>query len=206
MACRKLLVAVAAIGLVSGCASGSGAGGYGYYSLVEPGPERVVGGRMTVVPTIPWNKARRTVNDVSREENWTLNGPVLDNLSFLGGIESGKGIVRQRRRAERQVPRFRADMTPPEIVSMIETFYRIRAGSVTFETQGLQPRDFLGQPGFQLDYAHLDGDEVERRGRAVGAVIGDRLYLILFDAVGRHYYPAAIEEFERIVESARLGA
>ena len=205
MACRKLFAAFASLALASGCAGGGGAGGYGYYSLVRPGPERVAGGRMTVVPTIPWNKARRTVYDISREENWTLNGPVLDNLSFLGGIESGKGIVRQRRRAERQVPRFRADMTPPELASMIETFYRIRAGSVTFETRGLQPRTFLGQPGFQLDYAHLDSDEVERQGRAVGAVIGGRLYLILFDAVGRHYYPAAIEEFERIVESARLG-
>ena len=203
---RKLLVAFAILGLASGCAGGSAVGGYGYYSLVEPGPERVAGGRMTVVPTIPWNKARRTVHDIAREENWTLNGPVLDNLSFLGGIDSGKNIVRQRRRAERQVPRFRADMTPPEIASMIETFYRIRAGSVTFTMTGLQPRTFLGQPGFQLDYEHLDGDEIERRGRAVGAVIGNRLYLILFDAVDRHYFPAGIEEFERIVESARLAA
>ena len=207
MAARRILAAFAAIFLVSGCAGGSGLGsgpGYGYYSLVQPGPERVGRGGMTVVPTIRWNQARRTVYDISREENWTLNGPILDSLSFIDGVASGNAIVRQRRRDERQVPRFRADMSPPELASMIETFYRVRAGSVRFEMTGLQPRTFMGHPGFQFDYDHLDTNEVERRGRAVGAVIGNRFYLILFDAARMHYFPAAIDEFERIVESARL--
>jgi hypothetical protein len=203
MVVAKLLAAFALLGIVSGCAGGGVGGGY---ALVRPGPEDVGrGGGMVVTPTIAWNRARRTPFDVSREENWTLNGPLLDNLSFIAGLESGKAIVRQRRRAERQVPRFRADMSPPELASMIETFYRIRAGSVNFEMTGLQPRTFLGQPGFQFDYTHLGGDEVERQGRAVGAVVGGRLYLALFDAVRMHYYPAAIGEFERIVDSARLG-
>jgi len=203
MAARNILVLLAAAALASGCAGGGA--GFGRYALVQPGPDDVAGGRMTVVPTIPWNKARRTPFDVSREENWTLNGPLLDNLSFIGGLESGKAIVRQRRRAERQVPRFRAEMSASEIASMIETFYRVRAGAVWFEMTGLRPRSFLGHPGFQLDYSHLDGDEVERQGRAVGAVIDGRLYLILFDAVRMHYFPAALPEFERIVESAWLG-
>ena len=54
---------------------------------------------------------------------------------------------------------------------MIESFYRIRAGATRFEMTGLQPRSFLGHPGFQFDYEHLGGDEVERQGRAVGAII-----------------------------------
>lgn len=205
MAGRFLLTALVCLGL-AGCGGGSGLGygsGYGYYGLIEPGSERVARG-MTVTPTIRWNRARRTFYDIPREENWTLNGPLLDNLTFIGGLESGKAIVRQRRRAERQVPRFRADMSPPEIASMIETFYRVRAGSVRFEMTSLQPRSFLGQPGFQFDYAHLDGSEVERRGRAVGAVINGRLYMALLDGARMHYFPAALPEFERIVESARL--
>ncbi len=205
MTARKILAAFVAIGLASGCAGGGG--GFspgGGYALVRPGPEDVGGGQMVVTPTVPWNKARRNIFDIAREENWTLNGPLLDNLSFISGLESGKAVVRQRRRAERQVPRFRADMSPPELASMIETFYRIRAGTVRFEMTGLQPRTFLGHPGFQFDYTHLDGDEVERQGRAVGAIIENRLYLALFDATRMHYFPAGIGEFERIVESARL--
>ena len=205
MSGRFLLTALVCL-VLAGCGGGSGLGygsGYGYYGLIEPGSERVARG-MTVTPTIRWNRARRTFYDIPREENWTLNGPLLDNLTFIGGLESGKAIVRQRRRAERQVPRFRADMSPPEIASMIETFYRVRAGSVRFEMTSLQPRSFLGQPGFQFDYAHLDGSEVERRGRAVGAVISGRLYMALLDGARMHYFPAALPEFERIVQSARL--
>jgi len=204
---RRLLAGLAAALFLAGCAGGSGLGeglGYGYYDLIRPGPEKVAGNRIQIVSTIAWNRAPRNRYDISREENWTLNGPLLDNLSFIGGVESGKSIVRQRRRAERQVPRFRPDMSPPEIASMIETFYRIRAGSISFDISGLQPRTVFGHPGFQLDYHHLDSDEVQRQGRAVGAVINDRLYLILFDAVRSHYFPAGLPEFERIVASATL--
>ena len=205
----RILAAFVALGLAGGCAGGAGSGyggyGYGYYGLIEPGPERVARG-MVVTPTIRWNRARRTFNDIPREENWTLNGPLLDSLSFIGGLESGRSIVRGQRRQERQVPRFRADMPPQEIASLIETFFRVRAGTVRFDMTGLRPRTFLGQPGFQFDYTHLDGDEVERQGRAVGAVINSRLYLALLDGARMHYFPAALPEFERIVESARLAS
>ena len=203
---HRMLPAAMVVSLLAGCAGGAGSEGfgYGYYGLIQPGPERVAGNKIRVVPTMAWNRTPRSRYDISREENWTLNGPLLDNLSFIGGIRSGKAIVRQRRRAERQVPRFRADMSPPEIASMIETFYRIRASAVDFDMTGLQPRIFLGQSGFQLDYTHLDSDEVQRQGRAVGAIIGERLYLILFDAARSHYFPAGLPEFERIVNSATL--
>ncbi len=200
---RKMLAALAAVALTAGCAGGSG-GLFRYYSLVSPGPEDVARGSMIVTPTIRWNKAPRGPHDISREENWTLNGPLLDGITFIGGLEHDKRIVQQRRKADRKVPNFRADMNPTEIASMIESFYRIRAGSTRFEMTGLRPREFLGRPGFQFDYAHLGGDEVERKGRAVGAIIGNRFYLALFDATRMHYFDAGLPEFERIVESARL--
>jgi hypothetical protein len=43
-----------------------------------------------------------------------------------------------------------------------------------------------------------------RKGRAVGAVIDGRLYLIMLDAVRSHYYPDALADFEAMVTSARL--
>ncbi|MEO7177216.1 MAG: hypothetical protein ABIW83_00080 [Allosphingosinicella sp.] len=202
----SILAALAALALTSGCA-GVGVGGPGlfhYYKLVMPGPEDVARNSMIVTPTVRWNKAPRGPNDIDREENWTLNGPLLDGLTFIGGLEHDKRIVQQRRKADRKVPNFRADMNPTEIAAMIESFYRIRAGSSRFEMTGLQPRDFLGRPGFQFDYVHLGGDEVERKGRAVGAVVNGRFYLALFDAARMHYFDAGLPEFEHIVQSARL--
>lgn len=203
-----LAAALAGLLLLSACAGGTGlgsVGGFGAYRLVEPGPRRVARDRIEVTPTMAWNRAPRERTDISREENWSLNGPHLDNLTFIGGVKSGEPLVRFQRRTDwRQVPNFRADMTPTEIVGIIETFYRVRGGSVRFEAAALQPRTFLGQPGFQFDYTRLGGDEVERRGRAAAAVIGNRLYMIVFDAAAMHYFPAAVGEVDRIIAGARL--
>ena len=203
---HRLLAPCAALALLAGCAGGAG-GGYGignYYWLVQPRTHSVARDTMRVTPTVPWNRVPRGIYDISREENWTLNGPLLDSLSFLGGIENNKRIVYQRRKADRKVPNFRSDMAPPEIAAMIESFYRIRAGASQFDMTNLSPRQFLGHPGFQFDYVYLGGDEVERQGRAVGAIVGGRFYLALFDAARMHYFPSGLPEFERIVESARL--
>jgi hypothetical protein len=202
---RRLLAPLCALALLSACAAGGGGGGgFGYYSLIRPGPETVARNTMLVAPTVPWNRQPRGFYDISREETWTLNGPLLDSLTFIGGLENGKRIVVQRRKADRKVPDFRADMSPPELAAMIESLYRIRAGATTFNMTNLAPRPFLGQPGFQFDYDYLGGDEVERRGRAVGAIINGRFYLALFDAARMHYLDAGVPEFERIVQSAQL--
>lgn len=204
---NRIVAAAAAFLLMTGCAGGAGGlggGAFRYYTLVKPEPENVARGTMVVTPTIRWNKAPRGPSDISREENWTLNGPLLDGVTFIGGLEHDKRIVQQRRKADRKVPNFRADMSPPEIAAMIESFYRIRGGATSFNMTGLQPRTFLGRSGFQFDYEHVGGDEVERQGRAVGAIIDNRFYMALFDAAKMHYFPAALPEFERIVTSARL--
>ena len=202
---KPMLAALAAAAFVSGCAGGGGLGGIGGYRLAQPAAHNVARGSMEVTSTIPWNRAYNGYRDISEEENWTLNGPLLDNLTFIGGLRDNRPIVRFQRRSDwRQVPNFRSTMTADEIVSMIETYFRVRGGDVRFDTTALQPRSFLGHPGFQFDYTRLGTDEVERRGRAAAAVIDARLYLILFDAARMHYFQAGLPEAERIIDSARL--
>jgi hypothetical protein len=202
---KKLFAPLAALVLLAGCGGGGGFG-FGYFTLVRPEPVSVARNSMRVTPTVRWNRIPRSTYDISREENWTLNGPLLDGLSFIGGLEHDKRIVVQRRKADRKVPNFRADMSPPEIAAMIESFYRIRAGASEFNMTGLAPRQFLGHSGFQFDFDYLGGDEVRRRGRAVGAIINNRFYIALFDAARLHYFDAGLPEFERIVQTAQLRA
>ncbi|MEO6247428.1 MAG: hypothetical protein ABIO85_02430 [Sphingomicrobium sp.] len=200
----RALILAAALAL-SACSS-VGGGGFGSgYSLVRPRERSVGDGTMIVRPAQAWNRQSAVIfDDIRQVEDWTQNGPVLDSLSFVSGLKDGKSIVRQWKKADQQVPRFRSNMTAPEVAAMLETFYRTRAGTVDFRTLGLSPRSFLGQPGFQLDFDHLDGDELWRRGRAVGAVVNGRLYLILLDAARSHYFPAELPEFEGVAQSARL--
>ena len=205
MRAAKLILASVALSLSACSTVGAGDGFSQYYSLVRVRSVEVGDGSMAVTPPRPWNKQRRWLfDDVRWVEDWTLNGPLLDGMSFVSGLPSGRYLVRQSRREERQVPKFREDMLAPEIASMLESAFRVRGGAVDFRTLALTPRNFLGYPGFQFDYEHLDGDELWRKGRAVGAVINGRLYLILYDAARSHYYPNAIGDFEALAASARL--
>jgi hypothetical protein len=194
--------------LLPACSSiGGGEYGYSDYAAVNVRRVSVGDGSMSVVPPRPWNRRRDVLfDDVRAVEDWTLNGPLLDGITFISGLRSGHFMVRQSHRADQQVPKFRADMTPPEIAEMLEGLYRVRGGAVDFRTLSIQPRPFLGRAGFEIDYEHLDDDELRRKGRAVGAIVNGELYLIMFDAARSHYYDAALPDFEAIVASARLAA
>lgn len=205
----KKLAIVAGAAALSACSSMGGGDEYGFsdYSLVRVHRVMVGDGSLSVAPPRPWNHHRATMfEDIRDVEDWTLNGPLLDGMSFVTGLKNGKTLIRQRRTTSQQVPTFRSNMTPPEIAAMIESLYRVRGGAVDFHTLSLQPRPFLGTNGFQFDYEHLDDDELWRRGRAVGAIVNGELYLILLDAAKLHYYDVTLPDFEAVVASAQLKA
>jgi hypothetical protein len=200
-------VLIAALSLPACSTLGGDGFGFSDYAAVNARRVRVGNGKMTVVPPRPWNRHRpQLFADVAAVEDWTQNGPLLDDVTFITGLRSGRYMVRQRRTADEQVPKFRADMTPPEIAAMLESLYRVRGGAVDFRTLSIRPREFLGTSGFQFDYEHLDEDELWRKGQVVGAVIDGELYLVMFDAARSHYYEAGLPDFEAIVASARLGS
>ena len=207
---RWVMIVAVAVAL-GGCGTGVGGGGgggfgYGGYSLIRARSVEVGDGSMVVTPPHEWNRVSSTwsIDDIRAVEDWTLNGSSLDSLSFVAGLKGGRYIIRQSKRSAQQVPKFRSDMTAPEVTAMLESFYRVKAGTVDFRTLGLSPRQLMGYPGFQFDFDHLDTDEVWRRGRAVGAVIDGRLYLVLLDGARSHYFNAALADFEAVASTARL--
>ena len=204
MTARLALIAGAA--MLSACSSlGGSEYGISDYSLVRVNRVQVGDGSLSVAAPRPWNRHRaRLFEDIREVEDWTLNGPILDSMSFVSGLKSGRYLVRQRKSSDQQVPKFRDDMTAPEIAAMIESLYRVRGGTVEFRTLSLQPRPFLGANGFQFDYEHLDSDELWRKGRVVSAIVNGRLYLVLLDAARSHYYESTMPDFEAVVGSARL--
>lgn len=201
----KLALLATALALPACSTMGGGAYGISSYSMVRVDRMNVGDDTMSVVAPRPWNRSRPVLFAYIRQvEDWTLNGPLLDGISFVTGLQNNKSLIRQRRTANQQVPLFRSNMTPPEIAAMIESLYRVRGGAVDFRTLSLQPRPFLNTNGFQLDYEHLDSDELWRKGRVVGTVINGRLYLVLLDAAKSHYWDVTLPDYEAIVASARL--
>jgi hypothetical protein len=197
---------IAAALSVSACSGLGGESGISSYSAIGVRRVQVGNGTLSVIPPRPYNRQRRDLSyySVREVEEWTLNGPYLDAILFVTGLKNDRTLVYQRRTASQQVPKFRSNMTAPEIAGMVESLFRVRGGTIEFRTLGIQPRPFLGYNGFQFDYEHLDGDELWRKGRAVGAVIDGRLYLVLFDAARSHYYTTVLPDFEAIVASASL--
>jgi len=202
---RIFAVTAAAVAL-SACSTLGAGDGFSDYSLVRAASRNVGDGSLVVTPPRPWNRHRPiTFEDIRQVEDWTQNGALLDGISFVTGLKDGKSLIRQRRSASQQVPIFRSNMTAPEVAAMIESIYRVRGGSVDFKELSLKPRPFLGNAnGFQLDYEHLDDDELWRRGRAVGTVVDGKLYMIVLDAAKSHYFDAALPDFEALVTSAQL--
>jgi hypothetical protein len=201
----KPVLAAAALALAGCSGIGAGESGWSSYTPAQVRRTQVADGSLSVAPPRPWNRRRSSFfEDIRQTEDWTLNGPYLDGISFVGGLKNGQYVIRQRRTDSQQVPKFRSEMTPPEIAAMLETLFRVRGGAVEFRTLGIQPRPFLGANGWQFDYEHLDSDELWRKGRVVGTTINGRLYLILLDAARSHYYNDTLPDFEAIVASARF--
>jgi hypothetical protein len=202
---RAPILAAAAAALTACSSLGTGEYGVSSYEPVRVKRYAVGDGSLSIAPPRPYNRMRsRIFYDVRDVEDWTLNGPYLDGISFVSGLKNNRDLIYQRRTENQQVPRFRSNMTPPEIAAMLESLYRVKGGTVEFRTLAIVPRQFAGYPGFQFDFEHLDSDELWRKGRAVGAVVNGELYLILVDAARSHYYNAIMPDFEAIVASARL--
>lgn len=175
------------------------------YVLVPAAPVAVAKGSMKVQPGIAWNRSPKGQYDIAWEENWTRNGPLLDSIGFVGALPDGQALARQRRKEDRKVPVFRAAMSPQDLVSMLESYYRIKAGATLFTVEGVAPATFLAAPGLRLDYSWVGADQVRRRGRAMMAIVAGKLYLASLDGAALHYFDAALPEFTAMTEGARLG-
>lgn len=172
------------------------------YRLVPPGPVLVARQAMAVTPRQAWNRAARPAHLPRIAEVWTMDGLPLNALTFFGGIEPGKRLFsRSAVSDDQQLPVFRADMQPQEVVEFVETSLRVTFGTTQFAVTDLKPARFAGQPGFQFDYLTVDSDEVRRRGRAAGTVAGGKLYLIVFEAAATYYFDRHIAEVDHIIAS-----
>lgn len=175
------------------------------YQLVKPGESAVGDGSLTVTPTSAWNSIPLATSAPAWEESWTLNGPLLDAVSFVTGLPDGKSLVKQRRKADSQVAVFRADMSPTDLVSMVETAYRV-GGVTVFEVDSVDPVPFAGGTGIRMRYHFSPGDGIGRKGHCVMRVVDGKLYLVKLEGVSSHYFAAAEPEFEAMVAGARLDA
>ena len=194
----KILLLMAASVTLCGCADLIS------FSLVNPGAVPVANGTMTVAPTGSWNKAPKGMVPAKFEEDWTRNGFMLDQIEFVGALADGQALVKQTAKSDQQVPVFHSGMTPTDLTSMIESTYRVKGAAKVFNTLAVKPVNFVGQNGVQFDFDYISENSIRWRGRAVMAISGGKLYLMILNATALHYFDAALPEFDALTASAAI--
>jgi hypothetical protein len=189
------LLGVALLLALSGCVAG--------YTLVPPGPTTVANNALTVQPSSAWNKIPKGPESLQWEESWTKNGPLLDTIAFVAGLPDGKALAQQKKKDDRQVPTFHANMSAQDLTSMVEGSYRV-GGVQVFDVLAIEPAKFLGQSGVKMDFSYVLGDKLVRRGRCVMGVVNGQLYLFKLEGAADHYFSAALPEFDALIASASL--
>jgi hypothetical protein len=155
----------------------------------------VIGDALTVDPQIEWTSLR-----VEGRETWTADGFALDALHFFPAVADGHGLLPAPAKGPDTRPRFRRSMSEPEILELVvDTLFPGRP-----QARNLRPFEFGRQPGFRFDVDYVTPGGLQRQALVAGAVVRERLRLIVYDAVSLHYFAKHRDVVERILSSVQL--
>ncbi len=186
---RHLLIAFLLLAL-SACAQ---------FSLVEAKKQKI-GGAYTVDAQIAWNKSTE-----GKMELWTVDGPSLESIRFFKGLGDGDVLFKPKRttKEKAKLPTFRAKMTPNDIMDLVSDSIA-RAGASDVQTAKLKPIDFGAVSGFRFDLTFLSSDGLEIDGMVAGAVIEEKLHLIIYTGARLHYFPKYKDHVEQLIGSVEI--
>ena len=191
-----LLAAVATLALAAPVAAGN--------KLIPAGQRIAVAkSAMTVQPGTEWNKLSERPG--RNAETWTQDGDELNDLSFYGGIESGRPLFREVDKKNRPLPKVSATMLITDIPVLLENSYRIARDASSMAIDTITPIQFAGNKGVRFTYTFAKQNEtLQRRGEARGAVIGGKLYLVTYEAPSLYYYDRCAAAARAVADSVRL--
>ena len=171
---------------------------------VEPA-RTVIDGTLSVQPTQDWSQVSTFTLYGAHVVTWTMDGPELDKLCFIAGLENNTSIHADRP-GRTPEPKFRSNMTANEVMELFDAALSRPVGSpVLFKTGNLRPARFAGLDGFRFDFSFVDqADEVERKGIATGAISKGKLYLVFYHGTRIHYFAKNLPEVERVIGSAKV--
>jgi hypothetical protein len=163
---------------------------------------KIASSAMTVTPPRDWN--RLGIKPGKFAETWTLDGEQLNDVTFYGGVESGRPLVRERDKKREPLPKFTDSMLLIEIPELVQGTYRAYKQISKFEVTNTTPGTFLGKDGVHFTYQYLDADELPRKGEARAVVVDKKLFMVTFDAPRLHYFDRTVNDFRALADAASL--
>jgi hypothetical protein len=167
-------------------------------------PAKVAKATLLVKPASAWN--RSSARPSRRSEVWTRDGINLNELSFYGAIAGGEPLFRQGWTEQSgKLPLFRADMLPTDLAEFFESSNRLILQSSLFKMGKIEPATLGPHAGVRFGYSYAtQGDDIDRRGEAVAAIVDGKLYMVNFIAPALHYFDANIREVRAMVAGATI--
>lgn len=173
------------------------------HSLKKQGEAvQVADSTLTVTPSRDWNRLSGKIGKST--ETWTLDGGQLNDVTFFGGIEAGRPLVRERSKKHDPLPKFTETTLLVEVPELLEGTYRTYKELSAFKVASSSPAKFLGRDGIQFSYEFTDRDGLTRKGEAVAVIVNKKLFMITFDAPRLYYFDRAVRDFRALIASARL--
>lgn len=162
-----------------------------------------VGKSYTVTLEPGWNRiADRVDGNRTRGDMLTKDGPSLNIIRLISGLESGDYIIKPASK-EFPTPTFNADMTELEIVEFLSDTASA-FGFVDVATRDVQPAAFGTADGISFGLDAVTTRGLNMKGEVRVAKINEELQAILFIAPEAHYYNALKPEVARIMNSIVL--
>jgi len=173
-------------------------------SLVSPGPQpKIARSTLSAIPNSEWNRLSQRGGKFV--EIWTLDGDELNKVTFYGGVPVGQTLFREADKKRAPLPRVTANMLITDIPALLESSYRIQLNTTQMSIDSQEPTLVGGHKGVRFTYSFVrQDDEVQRKGEAVGAVVGDRLYLVAYEAPAIHFFDKDVEKFRQLAATLKI--
>ena len=178
---RTIIMSICLIGF-SGCQS---------YSLIATGTHDL--GPYAVNTPIEWNRSPGAVR------SWTVDGLALQSLVFVSGIGDGDRLFPAI--PEDQGRAFRRAMRSSDLAELIVESYALISGAVAIQIDNLRPADFGPWEGFRFDMQYASATDLGERAIVLGAVVDDRLHVILYRGARHHYFDKYLPQVEELLAS-----
>jgi hypothetical protein len=92
-----------------------------------------------------------------------------------------------------------------DIPSLLESSYRIQLNTTQMSIDSQEPASIDGHKGIRFTFSFVrQDDEVQRKGEAVGAFVGDRLYLVTYEAPALHFFDKDVAKFRQLSQTLKL--
>ena len=174
--------------LLAGCAS-----------VARVDPSFTVGDALELTTDGRWNRIDPPSSEADADEVWTADGVTLDMVLFYVGVADGAPLGRD---GGAQAPVFRAGMLPHDVVELYEA--NVTRDGAIFSLERLAPARFGGAEGFVFEHTTTVRSGAQLRGRAYGAVVDGRLYLMSYSAPAAHFYAKHLPAVEALAASAKI--